>query len=235
MPERPYTLLSCAVSLDGYLSGGGSERLVLSNSADLDRVDAVRAGCDAILVGAETLRSDNPHLVTRSVIRREVRLHRGEPASPARVTVTRSGRLDAQAHFFADSTSAKLVYCATGAVGEAQERVGSVSTVIAAGEPVEMGRLSEDLHRRGVQRLMVEGGGRIHTQFLLGDLVDELHLVLAPFFVGDPRARRFVGDGSFPWNSRRRATLVEVRQLEDMVLLRYALSSRFGSAEGWEV
>ena len=67
----------------------------------------------------------------------------------------------------------------------------------------------------------------MHTQFLTADLADELHLVVAPFFVGDSRARRFVGDGRFPWNPDRRATLAEVRQIGDVVLLRYALSARF--------
>ena len=94
-------------------------------------------------------------------------------------------------------------------------------------EPVDMSRISEDLFDRGVQRLMVEGGGTVHTQFLTADLVDELHLVVAPFFVGDSRAPRFVSDGRFPWNPDRRATLAEVRQIGDVVLLRYALSSRF--------
>jgi 5-amino-6-(5-phosphoribosylamino)uracil reductase len=73
----------------------------------------------------------------------------------------------------------------------------------------------------------VEGGGQVHTQFLTEDLVDELQLVVAPFFVGDSRAPRFVSDGRFPWNADRRATLSEVRQLGDVVLLRYALSPRF--------
>jgi hypothetical protein len=50
MRERPYTLLSCCVSIDGYI-GKAASRLFLSNDADFDRVDAVRASCDAILVG----------------------------------------------------------------------------------------------------------------------------------------------------------------------------------------
>ena len=66
MPDRPYTLISCCVSLDGYLDDAGPERLVLSPAADLDRVDAERAGCDAILVGAETVRRDDPRLLVRS-------------------------------------------------------------------------------------------------------------------------------------------------------------------------
>ncbi len=59
MGDRPYTLLSCGMSIDGYLDTASERRLVLSNSADLDRVDSVRAGCDAILVGAGTVRTDN--------------------------------------------------------------------------------------------------------------------------------------------------------------------------------
>jgi 5-amino-6-(5-phosphoribosylamino)uracil reductase len=60
-------------------------------------------------------------------------------------------------------------------------------------------------------------------------LADELHLVVAPLFVGDSRARRFVDDGRFPWNPDRRARLVEARKIGDVVLLRYALSTRFCS------
>jgi 5-amino-6-(5-phosphoribosylamino)uracil reductase len=57
MRDRPYTLLSCSVSIDGYI-GSPVSRLLLSNDADFDRVDAVRASCDAILVGANTVRRD---------------------------------------------------------------------------------------------------------------------------------------------------------------------------------
>jgi 5-amino-6-(5-phosphoribosylamino)uracil reductase len=62
---------------------------------------------------------------------------------------------------------------------------------------------------------------------LTAGLADELQLVVAPLFVGDSRARRFVGDGLFPWTADRRATLAEVRQIDDVALLRYALSARF--------
>jgi len=55
--------------------------------------------------------------------------------------------------------------------------------------------------------------------------------VVAPFFVGEPGARRFVGEGRFPWHPGRRATLAGTRQLGDVVLLRYALSDRFDAVE----
>ena len=72
------------------------------------------------------------------------------------------------------------------------------------------------------------GGGRrtVHAKFLTAGLADELHLVVAPFFVGDRRAHRFVGDGTFPWHPGRRARVAEVRQMDDVVLVRYALSER---------
>jgi 5-amino-6-(5-phosphoribosylamino)uracil reductase len=229
MLERPYTLLSCALSIDGYLGSAAPRRLELSNDADFDRVDAVRASCDAILVGAATVRNDNPRLLVRSKTRREERAARGLAPSPMKVTVTERAELDPYADFFTTGDTAKLVYCISRRVVDARARLGPVATVVDAGQPVEMRRISEDLGARGVQRLMVEGGGKVHTQFLIDNLVDELQLVVAPFFVGDSRAPRFVSDGRFPWNADRRATLAEVRQIGDVVLLRYALSSRFGS------
>ena len=227
MAERPYTLLSCGISIDGYLDGATGKRLLLSNDADLDRVDAVRATSDAILVGAATVRNDNPRLLVRTRARRDARVARGLRPSPIKVTVTGGARLDACADFFTLGDAEKLVYCPSSIVPEARDRLGAVATVVDGGRTVGMERLSEDLHARGVQRLMVEGGGTVHTQFLTADLVDELHLVVAPFFVGDSRARRFVSDGRFPWNPDRRATLAEVRRIGDVVLLRYALSERF--------
>jgi 5-amino-6-(5-phosphoribosylamino)uracil reductase len=225
--ERPYTLLSCAISLDGYLAGVGGMSLPLSNAADLDRVDGVRAACDAILVGAATVRNDNPRLLVRSRARQEARRARGLPPSPTKVTVTGGGRLDAGAAFFLSGETTKLVYCASSALEDARRRLGAVATLVDGGQPVDLHRVSEDLHRRGVRRLLVEGGGAVHTQFLTADLADELHVVVAPFFVGDSRARRFVGDGRFPWNAQRRAVLADVRRLEDVVLMQYALSTRF--------
>jgi 5-amino-6-(5-phosphoribosylamino)uracil reductase len=217
------------MSLDGYLDTATDKRLLLSNDADFDRVDAVRAECDAIMVGANTVRLDNPRLLIRSAQRREDRVARGLPATPMKVTVTAGGDLDPSARFFATGEVDKLVYCARSALDRTCRRLGRVATVVDAGDPVDLCDILTDLQARGVSRLMVEGGGAVHTQFLTAGLADELQLVVAPFFVGDSRAPRFVGDGRFPWDPEHRATLAEVRQIGDVVLLRYALSDRFGA------
>jgi 5-amino-6-(5-phosphoribosylamino)uracil reductase len=227
MADRPYTLLSCGMSLDGYLDRADAGRVLFSNDADFDRVDAVRAGVDAILVGATTVRNDNPRLLVRSPRRRAERVARGTTPSPLKVTLTEHADLDPGADFFAAGEVEKLVYCAAPAVERARSRLGRVATVVDGGRPVDVRHIAEDLHARGVRRLMVEGGGTVHTQFLTADAVDELQLVVAPFFVGDSKARRFVDDGRFPWHPDRRSTLAEVRKIGDVVLLRYALSDRF--------
>lgn len=229
MADRPYTLLSCGMSIDGYLDSTDAARLQLSNAADFDRVDAERARCDAILVGAATVRADNPRLLVRSATRRAERMARGLPATPAKVTLTRRGDLAATAAFFTTGDSERIVYCPNFAAADVRARLGAVATVVDTGpaRDVDVAGVMEHLSARGINRVMVEGGGNVLTQFLTADLVDELHLVVAPLFVGDPRAPRLVGEGRFPWNAHRRATLAGVRQIGDVVLLRYALSERF--------
>jgi 5-amino-6-(5-phosphoribosylamino)uracil reductase len=229
MADRPYTLLSCGMSIDGYLDSAEAARLQLSNAADFDRVDAERARCDAILVGAATIRADNPRLLVRSAARRAERVSRGLPPSPAKVTLTRRGDLAGTAAFFTTGDSDKIVYCPTSAAETLRARLGAVATVVDTGQAcdVDVAEVLKHLSARGIDRVMVEGGGNVLTQFLTADLVDELHLVVAPLFVGDSRAPRFVGNGRFPWNPHRRATLAGVRQIGDVVLLRYALSDRF--------
>ena len=232
MTGRPYVLLSCAMSLDGYLDGTGEDRLVLSGAADLDRVDEERAAADAILVGAGTIRRDDPRLLVRSAGRQADRAARGLPPQPAGVTVTASGDLDPAARFFrggadgADSSGPavpprRIVYAARPVFPKLRDQIGSLAEVVDAGDPPRLAELVADLGRRGVGRLMVEGGASLGTQFLAAGLVDELQLAIAPFFVGDPAAPRFAGPGHYPAGPAHPLHLAEARPVGEMVLLRY--------------
>lgn len=229
MSERPYVTLSCAMSIDGYLDSAEPRRLAMSNAPDLERVDEVRARSDAIMVGASTVRRDDPRLLVRDAARRARRLAIGRSESPAKVTVTATGELSPQAAFFTVGEAPRLVYCPRDRERALRTRLGDRATVVGLGECVTMSDLLDDLgDRRGVRSLMVEGGGKVLTQFLTADLVDEFQLVVAPLFVGDAAAPRAVGAGAFPWTASRRARLAETLQIGDVVLLRYALSERFG-------
>ncbi|MFG2357845.1 dihydrofolate reductase family protein [Streptomyces sp. NPDC048521] len=214
---RPYVLLSAAVSLDGHLDDAGPQRLLLSGPADFDRVDAVRASADAILVGAGTIRADNPRLLVASPARRDARISAGRPEHPLKVTVSSSGELDPRARFW-HTGGEKVVYTTDEGAGRLR-RAGVPAEVVSLGAEVDWHRLLEHLHDvRGVGRLMVEGGGKVHTQLLRQQLADELQLVLAPLLVGDPQAPRLFGPGGYQGGRLR---LVEVRAVEDVVLARY--------------
>jgi 5-amino-6-(5-phosphoribosylamino)uracil reductase len=233
--HRPFTVVSCCVSLDGCLDDASDRRLVLSNAADLDEVDALRAACDAILVGAGTVRADDPRLLVRDSLRRAERARRGLPESPLKVTVTERGRLEAHARFFATGTAGRLVYCPAAAAPGLRSRLGGAASVVGldpvsdpgARTGVAMSAIVGDLHSRGVRRLLVEGGASVLTQFLDEGLVDELRLAVAPVLVGDARAPRLLGPpgcgGPFA-----RARLVDVRHVGDVVVVWYAFTAGSG-------
>ena len=103
---------------------------MLSNDDDFDRVDEVRAGCDAILVGANTVRRDNPRLLVRAPARR-ARAGRppGKPETRSKVTITAAGDLDPAAAFFA--TGEQLVYAPAGVAAPGE-------TVAGMGERVDL-------------------------------------------------------------------------------------------------
>jgi len=221
VPPRPYVLLSCATSADGYLDDASPERLILSGPADLDRVDEVRAGCDAILVGAQTVRADNPRLLIRDPRRSARRAARGLPEHPARVTLTATGDLDPAARFFAPG-ALRLVYCATPALRPAA-KIEDSAVLIDAGDPVSVGFMLQDLAERGVARLLVEGGARVLGDFLAAGRADELNLAVAPFFLGDPApatAPRLDLPAPGPAGPM---TLAETRRVGEVALLRYLL------------
>ncbi|MGW7261121.1 dihydrofolate reductase family protein [Streptomyces sp. NPDC054834] len=214
---RPYVLLSAAVSLDGYLDDNGPDRLLLSSPADFDRVDEVRASVDAILVGAGTIRADNPRLLVNSAERRVARLAAGQAEYPLKVTVSGSGDLDPDANFW--HTGGEKVLYTTDKGAERARALGIAADVVPLGVDLDWPALLEHMYAvRGVRRLMVEGGGTIHTQLLRQGLADELQLVLAPLLVGDPHAPRLFGPGGY---QAGRLRLLETRRIQDVVLMRY--------------
>ncbi|REE61874.1 diaminohydroxyphosphoribosylaminopyrimidine deaminase [Streptomyces sp. 3212.3] len=215
---HPYVLLSAAVSLDGFLDDTGPSRLLLSGPEDFDRVDEVRAGSDAILVGAGTLRIDNPRLLVNSPERRAARVAAGLPEYPLKVTVSASGDLDPDAQFW-HTGGAKAVYTTDKGAERLRGLLPESVDVVALGPDVEWRTVLDHLGDvKGVRRLMVEGGGRVHTQLLRQGLADELQLAVAPLFVGQAQAPRMFGPGDYPPGRMR---LLEARTVGDVVLLRY--------------
>ena len=144
--KEPWVILKLAMTLDGSLAVPG-RRWITGPQARAE-VQRIRAGCDAILVGAETVRKDNPRLTLRS----------GGGPQPWRVVVTRSGKLPARAKLFTDEHQRRtLVY-----------------------RRKSWGAILSDLHRRGVCRLLVEGGAQTATGLKSAGRLNELIYHLSP-------------------------------------------------------
>jgi diaminohydroxyphosphoribosylaminopyrimidine deaminase/5-amino-6-(5-phosphoribosylamino)uracil reductase len=97
---RPFVIAKCGMSLDGRLTKPSSEGRWLTSAAGRRHAMLLRAQVDAILIGAETLRQDNPRLTTREI---------SGAKQPWRVVVTRSGKLPRQAHLFADRFASRTM------------------------------------------------------------------------------------------------------------------------------
>jgi 5-amino-6-(5-phosphoribosylamino)uracil reductase len=218
------TIVSCAVSVDGYLDDATPSRLILSGREDLDEVDALRAGVDAILVGAGTIRKDNPRLLVRDPARVAAREAAGRSPHPLRVTVTATGDLDPAARFFT-GPGTPLVYTATAGAATARKNLQDKAVVIDAGAEVSLAAVIQDLHsERMVLTLLAEGGARILRDLLAANLADELRLAIAPFFVGNPAAPRFAPPAPYPHTAANPMTLVSVRRVGEVAVHRYRLT-----------
>jgi len=162
--QRPFVIAKCGMSLDGRLTRPPGEPTWITDSVARRDAHRLRAQVDAILVGAETIRSDNPRLTVRSI--------RGA-RQPWRIVLTTSGRLPRAANVFCDEFSSRTVIY----------RRKSLAAVL------------EDLARRGVTSVLIEGGGNVLGQAADGRLIDKLQVYVGPILAGGP-VISFPGDGA---------------------------------------
>ncbi len=219
--------LSAAVTADGALDDCTALRLRISDEADWAAVERLRARCDAILVGAETVRRDNPRLVLPEALRSE-RLRRGASPDPVRITVTRTGCLDPGARIFTCGEGPRIVFAE-----RPVPRLAGVAETIVTGR-LTMSFVVTELEKRGIGDLLVEGGAQVLRGFLVEGLADTLRLASRPSLrVADDRAPRFPFDALPAGVSHRDSTcgalhvaeytLRPDRRDEDLPLLRQAV------------
>jgi len=180
--KEPWVILKLAMTMDGYLVVPG-RRWVTGDAARAE-VQKLRAGCDAVLVGAETVRKDNPRLTVRGTFRHSAESRNVGEGQPWRVVVTRSGKLPNGANLFRDLQKERtLVY-----------RRKKWSEVL------------KDLHRRGVSRLLVEGGAEVAESLVKAGKVNEVVIYLAPILVGERRKGLPQIEGWADWGWREAVT-----------------------------
>ena len=209
-------ILSAAISTDGYLDSVGGERLILSSPEDWRAIYALRAECDAILVGAETLRQDNPSLVIRETKLRKRRLAEGRNADITKVVISGSGRLDPKLKFFTEGEGEKVIFTS----GSVSKELAEVATIISRPE-ITASVVLMQLRKMNCDTVMVEGGSKVLSMFLKEMTWDEFRLGVAPVFVGDNRAPRLVRDGEYP-----PMTLVKTERLGQTAVLHFVNRSQ---------
>jgi len=212
------------MSLDGFIDDSGARRLVLSSPEDFDAVYRLRAQSDVIIVGAGTIRADNPSLATRRVEDFELRRQRRAPPHPIKATVTRTGNLPPGAKFFAEGKGQKLVFCAARADSRLEGTLGSLATVVRLpDDEIRAASIIQDLEMRGASQVLIEGGAGTIALFLHAGVVDAVRLAIAPVTCGAKGWVRLFDDSLVQWPERRRTTLRKVEALGDTAVMWYEL------------
>lgn len=167
--------LSFATTADGYLDDNSPRRLMISTPEDWEAVLRLRASHDAILAGAETLRRDDPALLLRDAAARELRRARGMRPDLTKVTLTHSGRLSPSMRFFTEGDADRYVFSEK----ELPELKG-VAEVISSDGSITASAIVTELEKRGVERLLVEGGASVLRMFLAEGMADTVRRAVNP-------------------------------------------------------
>jgi riboflavin-specific deaminase-like protein len=172
--SRPFVLGRLAQSLDGRIATPSGASRWISGPDDIVHTHRLRALFDAVLVGARTVRADDPRLTTRAV----------EGPSPVRVVLDPERRLDARYQVFQEGPETLLV-CAEGVPGPDRLGQAEVLPVARDGTGLCVVALLAALAARGLHRVFVEGGGVTVSRFLTAGVLDRLHVTVAPLLLGD--------------------------------------------------
>ncbi|MBX3465900.1 MAG: RibD family protein [Planctomycetes bacterium] len=222
---RPRVVLVAASSLDGKLSTVGRAPVTWTSRADRARLFERRDAADALLVGAATIRAEDPPLLPTPE-RRAARAAAGRAPNPLRVVVSRSLDLPVARALTPAPDAPVLVLGPAPGSGVPDERARALTArgleiLPVLGAPDDLARALEALAARGVREVACEGGGALNAAMLAQGLVDEVHLTVCPVLLGGAAAPTLVDGPGLP--ALARARLLECRAVGDEVFLTYAL------------
>jgi 2,5-diamino-6-(ribosylamino)-4(3H)-pyrimidinone 5'-phosphate reductase len=182
---RPHVWVNVAMSADGKLSTRERRQVKISGKEDFSRVDLLKSGSDAIMVGIGTVLADDPSLTIKSPALKEKRKERGMEENPVRIVVDSRLRCPGDASLLHKGEGRRIIACSNRADQEKADLLGAYATVIRAGEDrVDLKELLAGLYDMGICRLMVEGGGTLIWALFEADLVDELTCFVGNMIIG---------------------------------------------------
>ena len=220
---RPFVYMNMAMTVDGKITS--TRREYANFTSDLDRrtMDRLRAEADAILIGAGTLRADDPPLDVREPEMQRYRRSLGKPDHLQRIVVSAGCELDTSLSFFQTSGEhPPLVATVEHLDPDRLERLAAHAEIIQIGSPsVDLERMMELLEARGIHRLLVEGGGEMNWELVRLGLVNEIYVTVAPVLLGGRDAPTLLEGEGWPMDLRRELRLVEMSREGDEVYCRY--------------
>jgi len=181
--KRPYVLLKSAISLDGCIGTGSGDSKWISSKESREYVHHLRGMYDAVLVGKNTAEADNPRLNVRMV----------EGRDPLRIVVDRSLSLDLKLNLFADENASKtIIFTSEGCDSQKKVALEKQNVIVVESPLNDDGLISplfilEQLGKRGIISLLIEGGSFLSSMFLQENLIDRLNLFIAPIIIGSGR------------------------------------------------
>ena len=176
--ETPITVGHLGQSLDGFIATHAGESQFVTGHENILHLHRMRALCDAVVVGAGTVAADDPLLNTRHV----------PGPNPVRVVFDPARRLAPEFRVFSDGLAPTLYACARSLVSPGETHIGTATIVPLDDErDADVVQLMRVLRERGCRRIFVEGGGVTVSAFLEADLLDRLHMAIAPLIIGDGR------------------------------------------------
>ena len=215
MGTKPIIFCSYAMTLDGKISTADRSGSAFSSKEDRLRLEMIRARADAIVVGAETVRREDPPFHLRDDTLIQGRVSQGRPAQPTLCVLTRSGHLPAGSRIFRQTVQPVLLAGPDPRLprgmdstpekglaglhpGPGHSRLGVMAGITSVVE------LMAELERRGFRQILVEGGGNINAQFFEASLVDEVYLTLCPLILGGATAPTPADGPGLPFDRRLR-------------------------------
>ena len=220
---RPYVVVNIAMSADGKISTRERRQVKISGTQDFQRVDRLKAGCDAIMVGIGTVLADDPSLTVKSEECLNYRRKQGWDDHPLRVVVDSSGSTPPDASFLHKGDGKRVVAVSGRADIKKIAVLEKRSTVLVAGKnEVDLGILMDELGTMGVHRLMVEGGGTLIAGLMKAGLVNEIYTFIGNIIIGGKDAPTIAdGEGFIKESDFNRLTLLDAIRIDNGILLHW--------------
>jgi diaminohydroxyphosphoribosylaminopyrimidine deaminase/5-amino-6-(5-phosphoribosylamino)uracil reductase len=180
--KRPFVIAKWAMSLDGKTTTHQQDSRHISCAESQAFSHQTRQQVDAILIGAKTAMQDNPLLTVRLTTNETV------PKHPTRIVLTTQGKLPLHLKIFDLLSPAKTIVATTNAVDKrwcAQLKERHIEVLILEkNKQVDLPALLDELGKREITSLLVEGGMQVHEAFFQNNLVNQIHVYLAPTIIG---------------------------------------------------